>query len=1092
MKCRLPILIVCGLCGLSALPVTADPRVKTVAITDCLGVEWTDELVHETLTFAPGVMKAEAQALVTVGKTPVLSQISDVTRHDDGSVKSMNVWFMATIPANGAATYDITPGKAGLAGDGVAVKRMPETIELSAGAPNPIGIRLLNGSRSFDWPVPAAQVPGPIQGLLLSSGKATGSGKFEVPFNVRSYTSEVTAAGPLFAEVKVRYQFETGYWTFTARVVKGSPMVQITEDLDNGWNDQKTAAVDRFYTFTVNGDGFKPTQAYYLGLSVKGKTDLMESVPQPEIVATMWQPAVSGTTASGFTLSFNGNRTDYHLVGWPCWSSGAGVGIRYVEPGKDAVGFVAVNTLYWRNQMAMRFRSTKDGAVQLCLPLQVYDQAWETDGYGRTSPNATGKTLDVPETNARRSYGILLTPAGEDERVLALGSLLRASAKVGAWPLDEVRRWTLDWPDPMAGNGWAAESSADAQALKAQMRNWIAAKRATGNFGIYSMHEYFLVTQWLVANKGIKDLQTILDDIAKLTAADRATLRRQAAYVAYLMNSPQVFPWGSGAHLGNPNMSIMAMNARVYSSQTVKDHPMFKPWGAWTTAFMRDYIARFTRESGAAYECPSYSLGVTWTQIAEANNTLMQAGVGDALENSRMPKSLRFSMNWLLPTDLRFNGKRTIMPVGNTSYQSVAPDMVKLMVSYYRERDPALAGEYQWFANQTLPADKQISLVKDRVPQLGSAWFKEYGVVMRHGFGTPYETYFHMMAGNCLGHYEPTDHMSYTLYAKGHPINLHFGNGYFPMFCRPWLRNSVSVDHRVHWAYERLYAKVETAAFMPATEYAHSSLDMDELLPRCGEYPPDQGKPDPEPQKYEPREAMPMMTWHRQILFVKDEDPKGPNYFVVRDSFAGKPSKPTDDTFWFLANSMTREGDVFHFDGQLPVDMDVFVNSPASPQPETGTFGHIQQPYARMTGDDLRYYPNKDRREDQLFLRLKQPAGGGYCVVLYPRLKKIDPPAAYTSLGEHAVKVATPLSTDYLLLNSFPASAKSDGVEITGTAVAVRKYTDGKIVVTSSEGAATVAVLGKTITGIGPFSVTLAGEKVETKTYAEDAKVEVK
>ncbi|HOF86637.1 MAG TPA: hypothetical protein PLZ36_00855 [Armatimonadota bacterium] len=1092
MTSRLPFLLLCGLLGLSALPVTAASLVKTVTITDYLGVAWTDELVHETLTFAPGALKGVPRARVTVGKTPILSQLSDVTRHADGSVAAMNVWFMATVPAHGSVTYTITPGAAGPAPAGAGVTVTAETMELTSGGAAPVGIRLLNGAKSFDWPVPATTVPGPLQGLLLPSGRVTGGGSFAVPFNVRSYHAAVTAAGPLFAEATVRYQFDTGYWTFTARVVAGSPLVQITEELDTGWNAQQTAQVDRFYTVTLNGEHFNPTQAYYLGRPRQGYTDLLEGVAQPEVLATMHQPSVSGCNASGYMLKSDENRTEYYLIGWPCWSAGVGVGIRYVEPGKDAVGFIAANTPYWRNQMALRFRATKDGAVQACLPLQVYHQEWETDGYGRTSPNATGTTTDVPDTTARRCYGIMLT-AAEDERQAVLGSLLRASAKVGAWPLDAVRRWTLDWPDPMAGAGWAAESSEAAQALMAQVRNWIANKRATGNFGTFSMHDYFLVAQWGVGSKGIKELGAVLNDVTQLSAADRRTLRRQAAYVAYVMHSPHVFPWGSGAHLGNPNMSIMAMNTRVFAGQTIEDHPMFTQWGAWTTAFMRAYIARFTRESGAAYECPSYTLGVTWKQIAEANTILMQAGVGDAFAGSRMPTSLRFSMNcWLLPPDLRFNGRRTIMPVGNTSYQSVTPDMAKLMVEYYRDRDPRLAGEFQWFANQTLPTDKQLALVDDIVPELGSAWYTDYGVVMRHGFGTPHETYFHMMAGNCLGHYETTDHMSYTLYAKGHPINLHFGNGYFPMYGRPWLRNSISVDHRVHWAYERLYAQVQAAAFMPATEYAHGALDMDELLPRCGEYPPDYGKPDPDPLKFAPREAMPTMTWHRQILFVKDQDPKGPNYFVVRDAFGGKPAKPTDDTFWFLANDMTRDGDVFHFDGQLPVDMDVFVNSPAGARPETGKFGHVQQPYARMTGDDLRYYPNKVRREDQLFLRLQQPAGGGYCVVLYPRLKGIDPPATYTSLGEHAVKVVTPLSTDYLLLNAFPASAKADDVDITGTAVAVRKYADGKIVVTNSEGAAAVTIAGTTITGAGPFSVTLAGGKVETKTYSADATVEVR
>ena len=94
----------------------------------------------------------------------------------------------------------------------------------------------------------------------------------------------------------------------------------------------------------------------------------------------------------------------------------------------------------------------------------------------------------------------------------------------------------------------------------------------------------------------------------------------------------------------------------------------------------------------------------------------------------------------------------------------------------------------------------------------------------------------------------------------------------------------------------------------------------------------------------EPIERLPLMTWHRQVLFVKDEDPKGPNYFVVRDGFDGKPIKPTEDSFCFLANGMTRKGDVFHFDGQLPVDMDVFVNAPADCQPGVAIWAGGAQP----------------------------------------------------------------------------------------------------------------------------------------------------
>ena len=48
-------------------------------------------------------------------------------------------------------------------------------------------------------------------------------------------------------------------------------------------------------------------------------------------------------------------------------------------------------------------------------------------------------------------------------------------------------------------------------------------------------------------------------------------------------------------------------------------------------------------------------------------------------------------------------------------------------------------------------------------------------------------------------------------------------------------------------------------------------------------------------------------------------------------------------------------------------------------------------------------------------------------MVLYPRLKDIDPAADFTRLGENAVKVETPASVDYLLVNNFPATLSASG-----------------------------------------------------------------
>jgi hypothetical protein len=112
-------------------------------------------------------------------------------------------------------------------------------------------------------------------------------------------------------------------------------------------------------------------------------------------------------------------------------------------------------------------------------------------------------------------------------------------------------------------------------------------------------------------------------------------------------------------------------------------------------------------------------------------------------------------------------------------------------------------------------------------------------------------------------------------------------------------------------------------------------------------------------------------------------------------------------------------------------------------------------------------------------------------VVLYPRLKTDDPPATFKALGDNAVLVTTPLSTDYVFLDSVAIQFKDKKVRFVGQAGAVRCYATGKIVVTNSEGKAEIRVGGKTIRGEGGFTVIIEGGKAESATHSKDATVNV-
>jgi len=1067
---------------LGGVCVWAAPTVKTVTLTDYLGSGWQDELVHYSLTFAEGELTGKAMARVEVkGGAALPSQVSDIERFDDGSIHSMNVWFFATIPSNGAVTYRILPGKRGPADTGVTVKSTADTLEMTTDAPRTIGIRLLNGGKEYFWPVPASGVPGPLQALLLPSGRSTGAGHFAVPFKVKSYHTEVVAQGPLFAEARVHYLFEGGYWTFTTRVIRGCPMVRISEEVDTGNSGQNWDAADRFYVFTLNGNGFKPTQAYYTGRTeVEGFHDLVNQYVQP-VLQDGLERGGPGSSVNGYTLSFAQNRLEYYLTPWPTWSTRTGVAMRFVEPGKDAIGFASVKTTAWKNPLSLRFHTATSGELTLSLPLQMYRPGWPSEGFGYHSPNYTGQSLMVPETTARRDYGIMLTSA-EDEQQAHIASLLRQTAKLGAQPLDEVKDWVLEWSDPLEKAAWAATTGKVGQEALTQMRHWLAAKRAVGNYGSYSMWTYysFLLTRY-------KTLSPILNVPAELSATDRKALRRLCAFQAYVLNSLDEFPWGAGPHLGNPNMSCMAMAARAQSAALVKDHPMFRAWGEWTLAFTRDYFVRYVREGGAPYECPGYTVGVTLGDTTTLNKTLLDAGIGDAFDTPQFKSEMFCLLDWSMPPDPRFFGHRQMLPFGNGyAYQSFPVETFTRLVEYYRARDPHLAAQLQWTVNRSQPDDKQLKIVADETPVLRSRYYPDYGVYFRHGFGTPYETCLFLMAGNCEGHYEwETEQMAYSLVAKGQPINLHFYNGYGPMFIRPWLRNRVTIDHMLEET-ERNATRVLDSAFTPEAEYAHATRDIDSIRPLKTEYP----LTDKNGGAWAPEEniqnwlnpvwqRIPMTVWHRQMLFLKDADPQGPNYFVLRDTFAGSPTRATDDSLWFLANDMTGQGPLYHFDGQCKADMDVFVASPSGCLPETGEYGHPMFSYSRPVKSDPHFFPNGQiEKEVQHFLRLKQPAGKGYLVALYPRLKGIDPPAEFTTPAENVIHAVTPLSTDYAFLNSTAFDFKDARVTFHGTAGALRFYNSGKIAVVNTEGHAEFTVAGKSISGDGPFNVIMDHDSV--------------
>ncbi len=1081
---------------ISAIAGNSPKQLDTLKISEPLGFSWEDELIKHEIHFKKGqVLRPFIVAVDSASKqsSTLPSQVTDVSRYSDGTISSLTVWLMLSIAPNEERTINFYMAEDEDRTSGVEIKEEENTLLLSTTTPQKIGIRIPRGEKTYDIPKAASEIPAPIQGFLLPSGAVTSPGVLDIPFDVLSWKSEVVNHGPLFTDVQITYNFNVGYWNCNLRVIKNSGMIVLDEELNTGRTDIDAKVFNRFHRIPLSGRKFAPQNIFFGG---RNRDEIFSNVVKDGYDKELLERANLrfnwfSCAEQGYSLDKSPQGLHYVLNGYPAHQNRMGMILRAVSKNGDAIGFAGLSTEKWRNPLTIRFSKGEDGTLSALFPLQRYPQDWIIDGFGDESPNYTGIVIGAPDAFVKRSIGIMISEEKGEEKT-KLQTLFTQARKHSVFAYDSIRRWNYEWNYPDTSKATAETVGPEAQKALDFFTTRIELYRRYGVMAVYSMALHFDF-----AKNHYKFLKEAADKPEAFTPEAYARFQRFLTFNAAYMNSESSFPYGMGFHLNNPNMTVMDSEARFLSSLLVREHPEYENWGKQTVYLLQKFFERFSRPSGAAYENPHYILGATLGFVAPINEMMMANGLDDVFDTERFRKMIRFSLDWVGPPDPRFFGVRTVLPLGNTSYQSIPKDMSEPLIRYFKDSYPDLAGKLQWTANQTYPEDKKTTIVEDIVPDLKSVFYEGDGVSFRHGFGTPYETLLRFRAGDCDGHYEwESDQMSYTLYAKGQPINLTFANGYFPMFCRPWLRNRVSFDMKFELS-ERNETKVMAVAFSPEADYLCARRDVDQLG-TLTEYPSLDEKRKWNKEENDGWVAMranpediPLVSWYRQIMFLKDADPKGPNYFVIADNFGGTPTVPTDINFWFLANSMTQSGNLFHYDGQLDADMDVFVHTPQKFKPHFDSYGHQEQLYGALFTWDKTKHPDGKKWEEQKLLRIRQNPGQSYLTVLYPRLKNNDPAASYKRLADNVVEVETELSRDVIMMRAFKFNYVHKDFTFTGKSGAVRYYKDGKTVILNNEDSADFVVEGQKITGTGPYMVVLHKGKTAATPLATDATVKV-
>jgi hypothetical protein len=484
-----------------------------------------------------------------------------------------------------------------------------------------------------------------------------------------------------------------------------------------------------------------------------------------------------------------------------------------------------------------------------------------------------------------------------------------------------------------------------------------------------------------------------------LSPAVRRRLRAQIAFLGYTVDREDFWSPERGFS-GNPNMTTTVAAFKTAVACLIPAHPMASTWLRHGMAELKDnQLDHWSDANGGWLEAPHYAM-VSYDYLLACFLMARNAGFGDHLLDPQMRKVGEWFAKISTPPDSRLFGHRHFPPIGNT-YISEPTGEFAVLAGLWKERDPVFASHMQWMHRQHgSPATPGIGgffasfagyrtlLVDDSIPATAPSYtselFPETGVVLRNGFPSDRETQLYMIAGSNHDHYDK-DSGSVTLWGKGRIVADDFGYyGYV-----------TGEDHSM-----LMSAAAPDITTMKITEFsAGSRLDYVR-----GE----------------------KLAWTRQILFSKDPDPLGPNYFVFCDSLA----EPADAAWrlWLTCSNVTLDGPTAHVQGKEDVDTDIFFAQPAAPQLKTETIARTSGSGISPTGQQ------GPTTTTQTGVIAELHSDATQLVVVYPRLKS-QPPAVVTTVADgKGVKVETEAGTDYLFVSMQRFQFHQGDITFDGTA----------------------------------------------------------
>ena len=592
-------------------------------------------------------------------------------------------------------------------------------------------------------------------------------------------------------------------------------------------------------------------------------------------------------------------------------------------------------------------------------------------------------------------------------------------------------------------------------------------------------------------------LYDALIDSPVVPDAERAVLRAQMAYYGYRLADPAVWSAERGYCSGNQNMTVTWEISRGLVACSIPNHPMAKVWYGKAERIMEQFLTKMVGPAGEWPESMGSHGRTSVDMILAFAIASTNSGLRDYVNDPRVKRLMLYWAKMETPRDPRPRGihnptvNRRIFPQMGRDHIGGPGGTCGAMARVTQKTDPAYSAAMQWAWEEEgsscvlghlggfayVACDPQLPA---KQPVWPSEVLPRAAAVLRHGLGTPDEHQVMLYSGDhSAAFYAPHAGSFPNIFAYGTPVAGSFASDYAYqegfLTCHVDLAREVgTVDQRkavygYHgrpqdanpWSWPEGeaarfgehggWANVSAFSTLPRQDYA--AVDVALHYPRrlvldwrtdLPAWPPVAAP------------GKPPVDWRRQVLFLKDEDPAGTAYLLLRDSVKG--GQPTMWQMWTVSEKIgtpeevkdltafltdkpgykilpARElkGDRFTAIGQMGVDVEYFIASPtATPR------------YTLRWGTDVIDWINKlGQPEYQDLLHLQMPGDGTYYVAFYPR-KRTWPAPTFSTLGDGLIiKVNGDFGTDYGFLSALETTGTGEGATFRGTAASVQDRKSG-------------------------------------------------